>query len=163
MANRKLGKAADQRKALLRNQVTNLIWYGRIETIRNQNRFTCSAVFLCPCHQPLQIGACCLGMIPAGVNIPGHHIHQIHANIRKVSAGCIGYRTGGIQLPQMPQLCGVDFPTFFRFTGALVQYAPDIDAGVVHMLGNHLDIALGNLFEQSMEEILDSRNRGSLG
>ena len=32
MANRKLGKAADQRKALLRNQVTNLIWYGRIET-----------------------------------------------------------------------------------------------------------------------------------
>ena len=32
MANRKLGKPADQRKALLRNQVTNLIWYGRIET-----------------------------------------------------------------------------------------------------------------------------------
>ena len=32
MANRKLGKPTDQRKALLRNQVTNLIWYGRIET-----------------------------------------------------------------------------------------------------------------------------------
>ena len=32
MANRKLGKATDQRKALLRNQVTNLIWYGKIET-----------------------------------------------------------------------------------------------------------------------------------
>ena len=33
MANqRKLGRTADQRKALLRNQVTNLIWYGRIET-----------------------------------------------------------------------------------------------------------------------------------
>ena len=32
MAQRKLGRAADQRKALLRNQVTNLIWYGRIET-----------------------------------------------------------------------------------------------------------------------------------
>ena len=32
MANRKLGRPADQRKALLRNQVTNLIWYGRIET-----------------------------------------------------------------------------------------------------------------------------------
>ena len=32
MANRKLGKPADQRKALLRNQVTNLIWYGKIET-----------------------------------------------------------------------------------------------------------------------------------
>ncbi|MEF9973038.1 MAG: bL17 family ribosomal protein [Clostridia bacterium] len=30
--NRKLGKPTDQRKALLRNQVTNLIWYGRIET-----------------------------------------------------------------------------------------------------------------------------------
>ena len=30
MANqRKLGRTADQRKALLRNQVTNLIWYGR--------------------------------------------------------------------------------------------------------------------------------------
>ena len=29
---RKLGRTADQRKALLRNQVTNLIWYGRIET-----------------------------------------------------------------------------------------------------------------------------------
>ena len=29
---RKLGKKSDQRKALLRNQVTNLIWYGRIET-----------------------------------------------------------------------------------------------------------------------------------
>ena len=29
---RKLGRTADQRKALLRNQVTNLIWNGRIET-----------------------------------------------------------------------------------------------------------------------------------
>ncbi|MDR0897409.1 MAG: 50S ribosomal protein L17 [Oscillospiraceae bacterium] len=29
---RKLGRPADQRKALLRNQVSNLIWYGRIET-----------------------------------------------------------------------------------------------------------------------------------
>ena len=32
MAQRKLGRTADQRKALLRNQVTNLIWSGRIET-----------------------------------------------------------------------------------------------------------------------------------
>ena len=32
MAQRKLGRTADQRKALLRNQVTNLIWHGRIET-----------------------------------------------------------------------------------------------------------------------------------
>ena len=30
---RKLGRTAAQRKALLRNQVTNLIWYGRIETL----------------------------------------------------------------------------------------------------------------------------------
>ncbi len=29
---RKLGRAGDQRKALLRNQVTNLLWHGRIET-----------------------------------------------------------------------------------------------------------------------------------
>ncbi|MDR3051333.1 MAG: 50S ribosomal protein L17 [Oscillospiraceae bacterium] len=29
---RKLGRPADQRKALLRNQVTQLIWHGRIET-----------------------------------------------------------------------------------------------------------------------------------
>lgn len=29
---RKLGRVASGRKALLRNQVTNLIWYGRIET-----------------------------------------------------------------------------------------------------------------------------------
>ena len=29
---RKLGRTADQRKALLRNQVTQLIWHGRIET-----------------------------------------------------------------------------------------------------------------------------------
>ena len=29
---RKLGRTADQRKALLRNQVTNLIWNGRIVT-----------------------------------------------------------------------------------------------------------------------------------
>mgnify|MGYP000010874239 FL=1 len=29
---RKLGRTAAQRKALLHNQVTNLIWYGRIET-----------------------------------------------------------------------------------------------------------------------------------
>jgi large subunit ribosomal protein L17 len=29
---RKLGRTADKRKALLRNQVTNLIWNGRIET-----------------------------------------------------------------------------------------------------------------------------------
>ena len=32
MAQRKLGRTADQRKALIRNQVTNLIWYGKIET-----------------------------------------------------------------------------------------------------------------------------------
>ncbi len=32
MANRKLGKRTDQRVAMLRNQVTNLIWYGKIET-----------------------------------------------------------------------------------------------------------------------------------
>ena len=32
MANRKLGRPTDQRMAMLRNQVTNLIWYGRIET-----------------------------------------------------------------------------------------------------------------------------------
>lgn len=32
MAQRKLGRPADQRKALLRNQVTQLIWHGRIET-----------------------------------------------------------------------------------------------------------------------------------
>lgn len=29
---RKLGRTAAQRKALLRNQVTNLIWYGKIRT-----------------------------------------------------------------------------------------------------------------------------------
>ena len=29
---RKLGMRSDQRQALLRNQVTNLLWYGRIET-----------------------------------------------------------------------------------------------------------------------------------
>ena len=32
MANRKLGKRTDQRVAMLRNQVTNLIWHGKIET-----------------------------------------------------------------------------------------------------------------------------------
>ena len=32
MANRKLGRPTDQRMAMLRNQVTNLIWYGRSET-----------------------------------------------------------------------------------------------------------------------------------
>ena len=32
MGNRKLGRPTNQRKAMLRNQVTNLIWYGRIET-----------------------------------------------------------------------------------------------------------------------------------
>lgn len=32
MAQRKLGRPADQRKALLRNQVSNLLWYGKIET-----------------------------------------------------------------------------------------------------------------------------------
>lgn len=29
---RKLGRRSDQRQALLRNQVTNLLWYGRTET-----------------------------------------------------------------------------------------------------------------------------------
>ncbi|MDR2504819.1 MAG: 50S ribosomal protein L17 [Oscillospiraceae bacterium] len=29
---RKLGMPADERKALLRNQVSNLLWYGKIET-----------------------------------------------------------------------------------------------------------------------------------
>jgi len=32
MANRKLGRPSDERMALLRNQVTNLLWYGKIET-----------------------------------------------------------------------------------------------------------------------------------
>jgi len=32
MAQRKLGRPAKERNALIRNQVTNLIWYGRIET-----------------------------------------------------------------------------------------------------------------------------------
>ena len=32
MANRKLGRPTDQRMALLRNQVTNRIWYGKFET-----------------------------------------------------------------------------------------------------------------------------------
>ncbi len=32
MSNRKRGRPTNQRKALLRNQVTNLIWYGKIET-----------------------------------------------------------------------------------------------------------------------------------
>lgn len=32
MANRKLSRPSDQRQALLRNQVTSLIWYGKIET-----------------------------------------------------------------------------------------------------------------------------------
>lgn len=32
MANRKLGRPTNQRKAMLRNQVTNFIWYGKIET-----------------------------------------------------------------------------------------------------------------------------------
>lgn len=32
MANRKLNRPSDQRRALLRNQVTNLLWYGKIET-----------------------------------------------------------------------------------------------------------------------------------
>ena len=34
MANDKLGKPTDQRIALLRNQVTNLLWYGKIETTK---------------------------------------------------------------------------------------------------------------------------------
>ena len=32
MANEKLGRRSDQKMALLRNQVTNLLWYGKIET-----------------------------------------------------------------------------------------------------------------------------------
>ena len=32
MENRKLGKATDKRMALLRSQVTDLLWHGRIET-----------------------------------------------------------------------------------------------------------------------------------
>ena len=32
MANDKLGLPSQQRKALIRNQVTNLLWYGKIET-----------------------------------------------------------------------------------------------------------------------------------
>lgn len=32
MANRKLSRPSDQRMAMLRNQVTNLLWYGKIET-----------------------------------------------------------------------------------------------------------------------------------
>ena len=32
MAHRKLSRPSDQRMAMLRNQVTNLLWYGKIET-----------------------------------------------------------------------------------------------------------------------------------
>ena len=34
MANRKLNRPTDQRMALLRNQVTNLIWDGKIDEFR---------------------------------------------------------------------------------------------------------------------------------
>ena len=51
---RKLGKKADQRKALLRSQVTQLIYHGKIKTtearakeVRKIARVTrCSAIFL---------------------------------------------------------------------------------------------------------------------
>lgn len=33
---RKLGRPTDQRKALLRNQVSNLLWYGKIETTQEK-------------------------------------------------------------------------------------------------------------------------------
>ena len=32
MANRKLNRPSDQRQAMLRSQVTSLLWYGKIET-----------------------------------------------------------------------------------------------------------------------------------
>ena len=32
MGNDKLGLPSKQRRALIRNQVTNLLWYGKIET-----------------------------------------------------------------------------------------------------------------------------------
>lgn len=32
MEQRKLGRPTDQRMALIRNQATQLLWYGRIET-----------------------------------------------------------------------------------------------------------------------------------
>ena len=38
MANRKLGRPTDQRMAMLRNQVTNLIWYGKIETTLSRGK-----------------------------------------------------------------------------------------------------------------------------
>ena len=38
MAQRKLGRPADQRKALLRNQVTALLWHGRIEPLSTVQR-----------------------------------------------------------------------------------------------------------------------------
>ena len=38
MANRKLGKRTDQRVAMLRSQVTNLIWYGKIETTISRDK-----------------------------------------------------------------------------------------------------------------------------
>ena len=38
MVNRKLGRTTDQRMAMLRNQVTNLIWYGKIETTLARGR-----------------------------------------------------------------------------------------------------------------------------
>jgi large subunit ribosomal protein L17 len=43
MANRKLGRPTDQRRALLRNQVTNLIWYGKIETTLTRAKEVSSA------------------------------------------------------------------------------------------------------------------------
>ena len=33
---RKLSRASDQRRALLRNQVTNLLWHGKIETTESR-------------------------------------------------------------------------------------------------------------------------------
>ena len=52
MANRKLGKPTDQRKALLRNQVTNLIWYGRIETTLQAEFLVENVVNLSPVKCP---------------------------------------------------------------------------------------------------------------
>lgn len=38
MANDKLGRPTDQRMALIRNQVTNLLWHGKIETTQARAR-----------------------------------------------------------------------------------------------------------------------------
>ena len=115
--------------------------YGTGTDLRDQDRLAGSTVFIHPLEKLLGILRRFFLGIPSGIDIEGRNVHQIQADILEEAAGSEGNGTGGIQGAQLGDLRGIHAAAELRLALALIEQAPDIDGGMVHMLGDHFLIA----------------------